>query len=149
MVQSTAAARQKFAHAIVGAERLQQLDFAVADLEQGRFDPLLLNRGAPGEFQPQRIAPEPVSFLQIGNDHSNVMNPFQHRFFATDINLIDSAQRGKSGQLPGTGRSRLTAPVRSATPDSLSARSICGSVRVIVTREELEPWRQPKTISRE
>src|ERR1700722_19847842 len=79
VMQSTAAAREKFPDAAIGVDRFQQLDFASAGVQQRRLNALVLDRGALDELEPQRIAPELESCFEIRHHDSDVMNPLQHR----------------------------------------------------------------------
>src|SRR5208282_3896900 len=58
VMQAAAAPREELADRIFRIERLEQLDLALACLEQRGADALLFNRGAPGEMQAERVAPE-------------------------------------------------------------------------------------------
>src|SRR5271169_5595665 len=79
VMQAAAAPREELADRIVGVERLEQLDLALACLEQRGADALLFNRRAPGETQAERVAPESQADVEVRHHDADMMNLFQHR----------------------------------------------------------------------
>ena len=78
-MQSAAAPREELADRVVGVERFEQFDLALTDLEQSGADALLLDRGALGEMQTQRVAPEFQADVKVRHHDADMMDLFEHR----------------------------------------------------------------------
>src|SRR5215472_5541015 len=78
-MQSAAAAREKLAYAVVGIDRFEQFDLALAGEQQRRTHPLVLDSCNFGERQPEYIAPERHRLVEIRHDYANMMNLLEHR----------------------------------------------------------------------
>src|SRR5487761_1001793 len=105
MMQSAAAPGEEFRDAAVEVYRLEQLDLALAHLEQGGAHTLLFDRRALGQAQSQSVAPELESRLQVRHDHSHMMNPLEHRvrYFCRQIFFCSLSHRESISFDPSVG----------------------------------------------
>ena len=111
VMQALAASGQEASDRRRRAQRLQQLDLAVAGGEQRGAHALIHELGLPHERQPENVAVEGVGFGQTLHHDSDVMNPSYH-----SSTLI-------IGRMPrGVHEPRRS--VRSVFPESLPMREV-------------------------
>ena len=79
VVQPRALALEELADRGLGPERAQQLDVAVADVEQNRLDPLLVDRLAVGERHPEAALVERERGVEVGDGDADVIDQPEHR----------------------------------------------------------------------
>src|ERR1039458_182383 len=113
-MQAAAVAREELAHGIAGVERLEQFDLALAGFEQRGADALLFNRGARGEMQAERVAPEFQARVETRHNDADVMNLFEHRRASAAYRGISCAATrstaSSSRASPGWDVRRASAP---------------------------------------
>src|ERR1700722_1933369 len=78
VMQAAAAPREELAHRVVGVERFEQFDLALARLEQCGADALLFYRRALREMQAERVTPEFQAGVEVGHDDADMMNLLKH-----------------------------------------------------------------------
>jgi hypothetical protein len=78
VVQARASLGEELAHCGVGTERLEQLDVAVADIEQDSLDALLGDRLAVNERHPEHVAVALERFVDVVDGDADVVDRGQH-----------------------------------------------------------------------
>jgi hypothetical protein len=78
MVQARALLRQEPADRRLRAKRGQQLDMALADVEQDRLDALLGHRLAMHERHPERVAVERDCAVEVLDGYADVIDAAEH-----------------------------------------------------------------------
>ena len=74
MVQPAALVVQELGHPGIRADRLKQLDLALADGQQGGFDALVFDRCHFAQRQAQDITIKRVGVFEIADDNADVVN---------------------------------------------------------------------------
>ena len=103
VVHARAALGQVLADRRVGAERGQELDVPLADVQQRGVHALLLDRLAVGQGHAQGVAVEGERAVDVLHGYAHVVDPAEHR----PLNIEPRAKR------PGTGDSCYLLPVGS------------------------------------
>ena len=102
VVESRPPAAQELAHRGVGPERLEQLDVAVADVEQRRVDALLGHRLAVDEWHAELVAVERERVVDALDGDADVVDRGQHGAAEhIDPRLLRAGRR--LGRLGGRG----------------------------------------------
>src|ERR1700678_2684539 len=156
-MQAAAASREELADRIVGVERLEQLDLALARLEQRRADALLLNRRTLREMQGERGAPDFQPGVEIRHDDADVMNLLEHRCRASCSRDRDTASAATCPTGPSCRRSQASDARRGSAPACCRRPGYCPASRksqpagtLLRTREDRTrpPDSRPRAIAR-
>ncbi len=118
-MQAGSVASQELADRGVGAERCEQLDMAVPDVEQGRVDTLIGHRLAMHERHSERVAVERERRVDVRDGDADVIDRGQH--CATRIPVRQRDGRARAGSIavaaaspsrpwPDPGRARAGDP---------------------------------------
>src|SRR5580698_3062062 len=79
VMEPAAALREELADTVIGTERFQQFDLALAGLQQRRLHALILHGLALDQAQPQQVAPQRHRLFEVRHYHAYMMNLFEHR----------------------------------------------------------------------
>src|ERR1700685_3669123 len=115
-MQAAAAPCEELADRIVGVQRLEQLDLALARLEQRGADALLLNRRALREMQAERVAPEFQPGVEIRHDDADMVKFLHPRRRASCSRDRDTASAATCPTGPSCRRSQASDARRASAP---------------------------------
>src|SRR5439155_1393142 len=78
VVEPLAAPVEEPGDAALGIDRLEQLDLAPPDGQEGRAHALIAHRGLPGDAEPEHVLPEGEAVLEAAHDEAHVVDAGQH-----------------------------------------------------------------------
>ena len=146
VVQARALLREELPHGRVLAERREQLDVVLADVQQHGLDALLLDDLAVGDLHLEAVAPQRERGLDLRHRHADMVDPPEHArqsIGGCEVGCTRTQPNRAGGDVHGGGvRRGRRVPVRRRIPTRADA-ALTPRRRPPHPRRRPLPWPPP------